>query len=145
MRPHPATPSLGGVVDGVEEGSGEGIDIVWLDEPAGVPVAHDLGRSQAVYCNRRHAARHRLHEDLTELLTDGCQGEHVRCRKERRQLMVVVPACEDDALNSEPADRYRWVFALPPSRVAPHEYETSGPSCCRPGARECLDEQRDPL
>src|SRR5215218_8814645 len=127
MRPYPATSSLGGVVDGVEEGSGDGIDIVWLDEPAGVPVAHDLGRSQAVHGNRRHAAGHRLHEDLTELLTDGCQGEYVRCIKERWQLMVVVPAGEEDALNTEPADRNRWVFALPLTRVPTHENETSGP------------------
>ena len=73
--------------------------------------------------DHRQPTGHRLHQHLAELLVDRSVDEDVACREEVGELLVVVPAGEEDAGHSQALDRLDRVLALPFARVAAEEDE----------------------
>ena len=92
--------------------------VVGLDQPAGVRVVDDLGRAGAVDGDRRQLAGHRLDQDLAELLVDRGVDEDVAGAQEVGQVVVGVPAGEEDVGDAEALDRLDRVLALPLAGVA---------------------------
>lgn len=79
----------------------EAVDIVGRNQPAGIGVVDDLRWAAAVDRDHRQLAGHRLDQHLAELLVDRGVNEKVAGAQEVRQIVVRVPAGEEDVRTAE--------------------------------------------
>src|SRR6187401_3479709 len=133
------------VGDRGDDRSGEGVDVVGLDQPPGLRIVDDRRRPAAPDRDHRQPAGHRLDQDLAELLTHGGVDEEVAGSEEGRKLLVPLPAGEEDVAGAGPGDRLAGMLALPLAGMAADEDERDGLLELRLGAGEGLDQQRQPL
>jgi hypothetical protein len=137
-----AAAALDRTVDGLDERVGEAHDVVGLHQPAGLPVADDRGGAERIDGDRRSRAGHRLDDDLAELLADRREHEDVGGGEEVRQLLVAVPAGQEDVLRAGARDRVERVLALPLAGEAAEQHERRPGGEAGPGALVGLDQQR---
>ena len=97
--------------------------VVGLHEPAGPPSSTISAGPEAVDRDRRQPAGHRPRRAPSRTARARRRGRRVAGVEERRQLVVVVPAGEEDVAARRSPRRLGGVLALPLARVAADQHE----------------------
>ena len=133
------------VVDGLGHRRRHRVAVVRRDQPARLAVVDDRRRSSPIDGDHRQSAGHRLDQHLAELLADRGVDEDVGGREEAWELVVAVPAGEEDVAYAETLDRLDRVLALPLAGVAAEENQGGGRREGIACLSEGLDQQSQPL
>src|SRR6266516_1118661 len=130
---------------GREERVGEAVLVVGRDQPAGLAVGDDFGRSVGAAGDHGQPAGHRLDEHQPERLRGRGQHEQIGGVQRLRQLLVRAPAGKEDLPVPEPAGGGERMLALPLARMAAHKHERQGAAERLERARVRGDQKRQPL
>lgn len=145
LRAVASSRSFDGIVDRFAERGSKIIQVSGLYEPPSLAVGDDLARTEAVHGHDGHAACHGFDENLTKLLPDRREREHVGRRQKIGQLSMVAPARQEDPAHPKPCNRVRRVLALPLAGMAANNHEDGGGARTVASASEGFDEQRELL
>ena len=145
--PAAAAAPLDRIAERLDQRAGQRGLVVGRDQPASRAVGDDVGRAEAVDGDRRQPAGHALDEHRPELLAHRGQDVDVGRRQERRQLVVAVPAGEEDVARARGGDRVGGMLALPLAGIAAEQDQrrVGRQPAFALGARPRADQQPDAL